>query len=162
MQSHSSAKVVLHACKTCGNLFRPRQQLTPNRLNGHPALYCSRSCFYASYGTPEQRFWAKVDRSNPNGCWPWLGSKRKRGKGHGYFMVDGKSISAHRYALILATGGDRPGMEACHTCDNPPCCRDDHLFWGTNADNMADMVKKGRWANGTHHGPANPRHLRAS
>jgi hypothetical protein len=39
-------------------------------------------------------------------------------------------------------------MIICHHCDNPPCCDIDHLFLGTNADNMADKIAKGRHRNG--------------
>lgn len=85
------------------------------------------------------RFWSKVDFSNPDGCWPWKGSMR-----HAYpeVWVDGRKKYAHRVAFYLVHGEWPP--EVCHHCDNPSCCRPDHLFGGTHAENMADMRAKGR------------------
>ena len=53
---------------------------------------------------------------------------------------------------ILIHGSIPMGLGVLHTCDNPPCCRPDHLWLGTVQDNVADKVKKGRMAKGETHG----------
>lgn len=89
---------------------------------------------------PYLRFIARVDRSDPDGCWPWLG---KQAGGYGRFWLDGEWVGAHRYAA-----GDfnlpPPGLVAAHHCDNPICVNRDHLFLTDHAGNMADLAAKGR------------------
>lgn len=92
-----------------------------------------------------ERFWEKVDRTTtPDGCWIWTGCRHR--PGYGRIGLDGgrKVAQAHRVAYELQVGPIPPGLHVCHTCDNPPCVRGDHLFVGTNADNVADKVRKGR------------------
>jgi hypothetical protein len=84
------------------------------------------------------------DRLRPEAeCLVWAGSRDGRGYGKVYVGND-LHIKAHRYAWHIAYGGIPAGMHVLHRCDNPPCCKLDHLFLGTHADNMADMARKGR------------------
>lgn len=93
---------------------------------------------------PSLWFWSRVDRRGPDECWPWKGRVMASRRGYGRLTFSGRMIGAHRMALSLSTGGDCPGLFACHRCDNPVCCNPAHLFWGTHQDNMDDCASKGR------------------
>lgn len=87
------------------------------------------------------RFWERVDMSGD--CWLWTGTLGRKGYGRvpNYPM---SPWAAHRVAYMLAVGPIPGDLLVLHRCDNPPCVRPDHLFLGTNADNMRDMRAKGR------------------
>lgn len=94
------------------------------------------------YGkTPEQRFWLYVKRGRR--CWEWTGYKNA--KGYGVINLGGERMLAHRMAYQMAHGAlPKPPLFVLHSCDNPACCRDSHLFVGTKAMNNLDMTMKGR------------------
>lgn len=80
----------------------------------------------------------------PNsGCWLWFGSTDRRG--YSQLRFQGRLWQASQLSLI-STGASRPSLEfgACHKCDNPACVNPEHLFWGTQKDNVLDMRAKGR------------------
>ena len=90
-----------------------------------------------------QRFWAKVDASGD--CWEWTGQRHRTG--HGVFTVPGgtpRQQQAHRVSWEMHNGPIPEGMNVCHKCDNPPCIRPEHLFLGSQLDNLRDMIAKGR------------------
>lgn len=82
----------------------------------------------------------------PEGCHEWTGSLYD--KGYGRICYGGRAHRAHRTSWVLANGPIPPGMNVCHKCDNPKCHNIAHLFLGTQADNIADMMTKGRVATG--------------
>jgi len=93
-----------------------------------------------------ERFWAKVNKDAPNGCWEWHSSLT--GGGYGAFFVhhpDKREIvRAHRFSWELANGSIPNGLWVLHKCDNRICVNPDHLFLGNRSDNMIDCARKGR------------------
>lgn len=89
----------------------------------------------------EAEFWANMEETE-DGCWEWQLSKQTNGYGQVWF--NGEQRTAHRLSWILTHGDIPEGICVLHRCDNPPCCNPDHLFLGTQADNMKDMTQKGR------------------
>lgn len=89
---------------------------------------------------------AFYSRVQANGCHIFVGSTDHWG--YGLIYWERKLRPAHRFAWEAHNGPIPPGMFVCHSCDNPPCVNPDHLWLGTNDDNMADMKAKGRARNG--------------
>lgn len=78
-------------------------------------------------------------------CNMWTRSTDK--DGYGQTCWQGTKCRAHRVAYCQAHGlelSDIKGMNVCHTCDTPGCVNPDHLFLGTQKDNMQDCARKGR------------------
>lgn len=88
------------------------------------------------------RFWEKVNIGLPDECWEWTAYRNQ--DGYGMIHISRGVTHAHRVAWELANGPIPQDMSVCHHCDNPSCCNPDHLYVGTQADNMQDMSKRGR------------------
>ena len=77
-----------------------------------------------------------------DGCWIWSGYIENNG--YGRIQIDGKRYRPHRLMYILVHGEIPLGHGVLHRCDTPLCVNPDHLFTGTQQDNVNDMLSKGR------------------
>lgn len=89
----------------------------------------------------EDRFWAKVRKSD--GCWEWTGSI-SRGYGQMSSKRGESPYKAHRLSYKIAHGEIPDGKQINHTCDNRVCVRPDHLYAGTQKENVRDVWERGR------------------
>jgi hypothetical protein len=84
----------------------------------------------------------KYSKHQPNGCTEWVAGKTS--DGYGVINFNNKSLLAHRVAIELFLGLNPERMLVCHKCDNRSCVNPEHLFLGSQEDNMKDMKSKGR------------------
>ena len=134
-------------CAGCARPFRAQ-------WSGH--RFCSHACYSASLVTPiADRLWAKVNKHGPihptlgTCCWPWTGALTgSGGVRHGQIMWRGRYRTpqkVHRIVWELTYGLIPADRQINHHCDNPICCRPEHLYLGTQDDNMKDASKRGRF-----------------
>ena len=126
-------------CPVCEGEFQTRNKLQ---------RCCSHRC--AMTKDQGQSFWSKVNKTE--GCWLWTAAINNNG--YGVIRVNGRLVKAHRYSWELVNVRIPEGLCALHRCDVPACVRPDHLWLGSQVDNMSDKVSKSRHAQGTRHGMA--------
>lgn len=94
--------------------------------------------------------------AEPNsGCWLW--SMAPGAGDYGIARFRGRNWRAHRVSWVLHNGEIPDGLKVLHRCDTPACINPAHLFLGTQQDNIADMVAKGRQRGVQRWGSESPR-----
>lgn len=121
----------IRTCKACGCQFMSERY----KLR----MYCSRRCYGVAKAVPFSERFKRSIRVMETGCWHW-----KSDLPYPKTTINGKSIGVHRASYEMINGPIPGGLEACHRCDNPRCVRPDHVFLGTQSDNIIDASRKGR------------------
>lgn len=137
VEKKRQSRVVL--CLHCQTPI-PAPTLKPGAVRASRQRYCSDRC----------KLYSKVDVTPGHGpkgdCWVFTGAKHKFG--YGMINQSGSKASdittAHAFSWGLENGPISDEQFVLHRCDNPACCRPDHLFLGTQQDNVDDMDEKGR------------------
>ena len=140
-------------CETCGVSFRVAYRPREDRVR----RFCSRACYYRARGheptfDAERNFWAHT-RADPSGCLIWVGARTTQGYGQTTVAMR-RVLTAHRQAWIYTHGPIPPGKHVLHHCDVRLCCNPEHLYLGTQQENMRDAVVRGRTAKGSKNGKA--------
>ena len=152
----NSGELTRGGAKSCGCSLRTQFDCTaPGCLNpAHSKHLChkhlhrikatgllDRSATGTSFDIVE-RFKLKTKRTE-GGCLEWTGTLGEFG--YGQTTVKQKRYNCHRLAWEMASGKIPDGMSILHKCDNPKCVEIEHLFLGTQKDNVHDAIAKGRF-----------------
>lgn len=143
---------ITRPCRQCDKPFKTCLSV----LRRGKGIYCSKTCYgLANRRSLEEAFARGRGASTETGCVLWTGHRFQTGYGGLCHTRDGEStkyLYAHRVAWELARGPIQRDLFVCHRCDNRLCVNVEHLFLGTQKDNLQDMVAKGRSCCGARNG----------
>ena len=129
-------------CRNCKKSF----YIEKSQLN--KAKFCSKPCYdnyQSSSLTDEENFWIKVAITDDDSCWEFTGFQNKTGYGSFKPRRQARTTLAHRFSWKITYGPIPHDLFVLHGCDNKICVRPDHLFLGTQRDNVRDAIQKGRF-----------------
>jgi len=111
----------------CGEKFKKYDS------QGRPRVYKTGS--HSIIKNPKDIILNNIE-TNENGCWIWQGYKTE--KGYGQIRFRNKTYLAHRFSYeVFKTSTSKKYV--CHKCNNPNCINPEHLYLGSQADNIRDM-----------------------
>lgn len=129
-------------CKTCRNAYERKLYNAQDKRCETCGILCwaKGKRFFCSVICRFKAYYAVDTKTN---CWIWL--SKTYTDGYGKFITDSQQKRAHRisYELFKEPIINKE-LRCCHTCDNRLCVNPEHLWLGTNDENMMDMVQKGR------------------
>jgi hypothetical protein len=135
------------ACDHCTRIFTRRDPYRRSPAAWAKARFCSRECYAAgSTRSPRERFEDHYVPEPTSGCHLWISSVDDTG--YGWFNDGEKTVKAHRFAYVKAHGPIPDDLNVLHRCDVRCYVNEEHLFLGTQADNLKDCQMKGRTARG--------------
>ena len=94
--------------------------------------------------SPAEYFYDRTLIQNGDECWLWKGFINQS-HGYGIAYLGQSQLRAHRLSYLLHKGPIQDGLVVCHSCDMPRCVNPEHLWIGTQRDNLHDSISKGRF-----------------
>lgn len=135
VMQHTAVRIQARAIRRCGELLKKfqNQQAGLRRGDAPP-----------TGGMTQRKAAGNAVSTERGGCVLWI---RAAVKGYGIKWIRRRMVLVHRLSWSLEHGPIPAGMFVLHRCDIPACFNVEHLFLGTQADNLADMTRKGRRRN---------------